>query len=280
MRTFWIIFGAGTQILFALTVSRLFPFLQGGHPRLGLLSGHADLATRWYWVDALLAAQFAILHSWLLLPQTRQRLERWVPSPQYGCFFCVATCLSLLLAIETWQPSPLALWRFTGAARTVVQVAFVLTWGALFYSLSLTGLGYQTGWTPWWAWVRGKKPPPREFRPIGAYHILRHPIYLSFLGLVWLTPIMSLDRAVLTAVWTLYIFVGSYLKDRRLLFYLGDVYRRYQARVPGYPLFFWGPLARVSLREAEYSKTGLGLPGPRSPEARVASSSVTRGAAA
>ena len=44
---------------------------------------------------------------------------------------------------------------------------------------------------------------------------------------------------------TAYVAVGSWLKDRRLLFYLGDVYRSYQARVPGYPLVGFGPLGRV-----------------------------------
>jgi protein-S-isoprenylcysteine O-methyltransferase Ste14 len=261
MRVFWILFGVGTQILFALTVCRLFPFLQGRHPGFGLFAGRSP---HWYQVDAVLAVQFAVLHSWLLLPQTRARLERWIPGPLYGCVFATATCLSLLLTIECWQPSPTALWRLHGLARSVVGTAFVLTWGALLYSLSLTGLGYQTGWTPWWAWARGHKPPRRTFAPRGAYHWLRHPIYLSFLGLVWLTPVMTLDRAVLTAVWTTYIFVGSHLKDRRLLYYLGDVYRRYQARVPGYPFFVIGPLARVPLTrsvsspgEAEAGRRGL-----------------------
>jgi methanethiol S-methyltransferase len=74
---------------------------------------------------------------------------------------------------------------------------------------------------------------------------MRHPVYLSFLGLVWLRPTMSLDRAVLLVVWTVYIFVGSVLKDRRMEFYLGDRYREYQARVVGYPGMLFGPLARV-----------------------------------
>ena len=55
---------------------------------------------------------------------------------------------------------------------------------------------------------------------------------------------MTLDRALLTGLLTTYIFIGSCLKDRRLLFYLGDRYRRYQAHVPGYPLAP-GPLGRV-----------------------------------
>src|SRR5207244_3234927 len=50
----------------------------------------------------------------------------------------------------------------------------------------------------------------------------------------------------LNAVWTCYVFVGSYFKDRRLEFFLGDVYRDYEARVPGYPLVGPGPLGRVA----------------------------------
>jgi hypothetical protein len=69
-------------------------------------------------------------------------------------------------------------------------------------------------------------------------------VYLSFLGLIWFTPRMTLDHALLTAIWTAYVFVGSVLKDRRLEFYLQDEYRQYAARVPGYPGMFLGPLAR------------------------------------
>ncbi len=65
------------------------------------------------------------------------------------------------------------------------------------------------------------KAPRREFNPRGAYRVFRHPVYLSFLGLVWFRPDMTLDHAVLTGVWTGYIFYGSTLKDRRLVHYLG-----------------------------------------------------------
>jgi protein-S-isoprenylcysteine O-methyltransferase Ste14 len=248
MRTFWIIFGIGAHALFALTVCRLFPFLQGGSR--GLLAAWAGPLPFRPGLDALLALQFAVVHSFFLLPRTRERLKRYIPSPQYGCFFCVVTCTSLLLAIETWHPSGLAVWRLHGTARTVMTAAFLLTWGALFYSLSLTGLGYQTGWTPWWAWLRGRPLARTWSEPGGAYRFFRHPIYLSFLGLVWLTPAMTLDRALLTAAWTVYILVGSHLKDRRLVHYVGDPYRRYQARIPGYPFLPWGPLGRVPFREA------------------------------
>jgi methanethiol S-methyltransferase len=246
MRAFWIVFGVATHALFVLTVLRLFPFLEGRDRITGLLAGRVSSAGT-LWLDALLAIQFALIHSWLLWPRTRARLTRQVPSPLYGCFFCVLTCGSLLLTIEAWQRSPVVLWRFSGVAGLSVGVGFLLSWAALFYSLSLTGLGYQTGWTPWWAWLRGRSLTRGWPEPRGVYRFFRHPIYASFLGLVWLTPTMTLDRAVLVAVWTVYIFVGSHLKDRRLVHYVGDPYRHYQARVPGYPLLPFGPLGKVPL---------------------------------
>ena len=66
------------------------------------------------------------------------------------------------------------------------------------------------------------RPPARPFVPQGVYQFLRHQVYLSFPGLVSFVPVVTLDRAVLTGIWTVFIYVGSVLKERRLLFYVGD----------------------------------------------------------
>lgn len=248
-RGFGILVGLATHVLFTGTVYRLFLFLHGGHP--GLLSAWVSATpVPWYAWDILLALQFVVPHSWLLLPSTRKGLERWIPSAFYGCLFCIVTCVCLLSAIECWQPREASLWQLHGVPGLVVRGAFLACWPALIYSLSLTGLGYQTGLTPWLAWLRKRKPPVRTFHPRGAYRLLRHPVYLSFLGLIWLTPAMTLDRAILTAVWTAYIYVGSTLKDRRLLHYIGEPYRKYQEAVAGYPFIPIGPLASIPRRAA------------------------------
>ena len=236
-RIFGISFGIATHILFFATVWRLLPFFAGDEGAIGPL-----------WIDVLLATQFAVVHSLLLHPATRRRLEPWINGAFYGCFFCVATCVTLWIAFAFWQSSPVVVWQLTGGAATAVNLAYFGSWIALFYSLSLTGLGYQTGFTPWWSWLRGQKPPRRGFEPRGVYRWMRHPTYLCFLGLIWLHPVATLDRAVLLFVWTLYVFVGSALKDRRLAFYVGAPYLEYQSRVPGYPLMLLGPLARVPLQ--------------------------------
>jgi protein-S-isoprenylcysteine O-methyltransferase Ste14 len=76
------------------------------------------------------------------------------------------------------------------------------------------------------------QPTSRPFVPQSVYRFLRHPVYLSFLGLVWLVPVVTLDRAVLIGILTVSIYVGSVVKERRLLFYVGDEYRSYPAEVP------------------------------------------------
>jgi hypothetical protein len=242
-RILGITFGLATHGLFAVTVWDLYWFLKGPEP--------GELAADYFAWDALLAAQFVLPHSILLTPDVRERLTRVVPAPFYGCFYCVVTCLSLLVMFANWRPSATVVWQLSGIEGTAVIAAFLASWVALFYSLSLTGLGYQTGWTPWWHWLRGRPLPPRCFEPRGAYLWLRHPVYLSFLGLIWFAPVMTADHAVLTGIWTTYIFVGSCLKDRRFSFYLGRRYREYQAAVPGYPGVFAGPLARVTLADPE-----------------------------
>ncbi len=146
-----------------------------------------------------------------------------------------------------WRVWPVVCVRLEGVTALAVRTAYVLSWVGLLYTLSLTGYGYQTGWTPFWGWLRKGQPPLRKFEIKGAYHWLRHPVYLCFLGQVWFTPLMTVDRLLLTLLLTGYIFLGSWLKDRRLDYYLGDAYREYQARVPGYP-FFLGPLGLVKAR--------------------------------
>ena len=245
-RTSGIAFGLATHALFAVTVWYLVWFLAGHGPGTTTTSETAATAFRSLAIDAALAALFAVPHSVLLLPAVRRSLTaRLVPPAFYGCFYCVVTCVALLTTIAAWQPSDGVVWAWPAALGPWVTAAFIGCWVLLLYSLHLTGLGYQTGFTPWWQWVRGLPQGRREFQPRGAYCILRHPVYLSFLGLVWFTPVVTLDRSVLIVIWTAYIFIGSVLKDRRLAFFLGDAYRDYQARVPGYPGMPAGPLARV-----------------------------------
>lgn len=238
-RLVWTVFGFLTQGVFGVTAVCLIWFLSG-LPALATTAGPDVWRIA---VDSGLSLLFALPHSLLLYPPVRRRITKVVPSPLYGCFFCTTTCLTALLLILFWQPFGVV---FTPGrpALFVLALPYAAAWLLFAYSVSLTGFGYQTGWTPFLFWLRRQDPPRREFSPRGLYRFIRHPIYFSFLLIMWTPLVWSLDRFLLNAVWTIYVFVGSYLKDRRLEYYLGAAYRSYEAAVPGYPLLP-GPLGRL-----------------------------------
>lgn len=231
--------GILNHLLFGVTVYYLYGFLAGwtGPAEAPSLTAAAT--------DFALCLQFAVSHSLLLLPSSRERIGRIIPREFYGTLFCSVTCVSLLLTIGLWKPMEPTLVQLTGWSQSLMSIAFILTWPTLLYSISLTGLGHQTGFTSWWRWVKKEKTPFRNFTPQSLYCWFRHPIYASFLGLLWFTPRITLDRGLLLSLWTTYILVGSVLKDRRLVHYLGDSYRIYQSKVVGYPGFRSGPLGKV-----------------------------------
>jgi methanethiol S-methyltransferase len=225
-RILGIVCGLSTQALFIATLPPLYRFLR---------NDFATAAEGPLWIDTTAAVLFAVPHSILLYPATRRQITRWLPSAFYGLLFCVATCASLWLTFAVWRGSHVVVWEWPARLKPAIEAGFFASWLALFYSLSLTGLGYQTGLAPWWHWVRGREIPRRDFRPIGVYRHCRHPTYLSFLGLIWFTPVVTLDRAILIGVWTAYVFVGSALKDQRLSGLIGEPYRRYMSEVPAFP---------------------------------------------
>lgn len=234
-RALGIAFGVGTQLLFLWTVVFLFLFLRYG----------ADQSeTAWLLRDLLLAVGFAVPHSVLLAPPVQKRLKQYMPTGMLGCVHCATTCISLLVMFHFWRRSDGFLWQLSGWSEWCMLGLFYGSWVALFYSLWLTGLGYQTGLTQWWYWMIQSKPPTRAFVTQGAFRWMRHPVYMSFLGLIWFTPSMTWDHAVLTAVWTIYIYLGSYFKDQRLLRYIGPPYREYAERVVGLPVIGIGTLRR------------------------------------
>jgi len=237
-RILGILAGIGAHAVLAVTVWFVYWFLKGGL---------VATATGPLWIDWITALSFGVVHSALLHPRVRDAIGNWIAAPFYGLFFTVMTCASLLGMIFSWQTSPTVWWEIGGPAEWLISACWFGSWVGLFYSMWLNGLGYQSGWTPWSYWVRSQPIPRRQFNPRGAFRFMRHPVYLSFLGLVWFTPVMTTDRAILTVVWTAYVFVGSYLKDERMAYFLGETYRQYQSRVPGYLGMLIGPLGKRAL---------------------------------
>lgn len=66
----------------------------------------------------------------------------------------------------------------------------------------------------------------------GLYRLVRHPLYLFSILILWLTPTMSANGLALNIGATLYFIFGAKLEEKKLLQEFGEEYAAYQRRAP------------------------------------------------
>jgi protein-S-isoprenylcysteine O-methyltransferase Ste14 len=182
-------------------------------------------------------ALYAVLHSWLASQRmkdwTRRTLgpttERW-----YRLVYNLVGALALLplLPMLVWLPD-----------RTLYTLPPPWLWLALLGQLlAALGILYGLWQTNIWHFLglcqllglpddgRINCKPPLVIS--GLYRWVRNPLYFWGLVFIWLTPQMTLNRLALFAALSVYLYVGTFFEERRLVAEFGDAYRAYQRRVP------------------------------------------------
>ena len=74
--------------------------------------------------------------------------------------------------------------------------------------------------------------PPEKMQTGGVYGVVRHPLYLASMLVLWpLTPMRELMLAFNIAA-TVYFAIGSWYEERRMVQTFGQQYMTYKSRVP------------------------------------------------
>ena len=66
----------------------------------------------------------------------------------------------------------------------------------------------------------------------GLYRLVRHPLYTAGLMILWLSPSASVNSFTLYLGATVYILVGAYFEERKLLREFGQAYAEYKSKTP------------------------------------------------
>ncbi len=66
----------------------------------------------------------------------------------------------------------------------------------------------------------------------GAYGIVRHPLYTAGIILLFTRMDMSLLDLIAVLLVSVYLVIGAFIEEKRLLLVFGEEYRKYQRRVP------------------------------------------------
>lgn len=66
----------------------------------------------------------------------------------------------------------------------------------------------------------------------GLYHFIRHPLYTFGLLFIWLSSSVTVNSFVMYLALTIYIFVGAYFEEKKLLREFGQEYEEYKLMTP------------------------------------------------
>ncbi len=167
-------------------------------------------------------------HSVLARTGAKERLTRIVSSAMERSLFVWIASLLFIGVCAFWQPVPGALWRAQGAAAwglralTLVGAWLTLQSAAMLDMFELAGTR---------AFMTPRPAASQALKAYGPYALVRHPIYLAWLFLVWTPATMNGTRLVFAAVSTLYLVVAIPFEERSLRASFGPAYAAYATRV-------------------------------------------------
>jgi protein-S-isoprenylcysteine O-methyltransferase Ste14 len=198
---------------------------------LGRFGAAVDPATppaRPVLINVALFAAFALHHSLFARARAKRRVERLVSPAYERSVYVWGSSLLFGAVCVLWQPVPGALWT-APAGLAPILLAAELGGGVLSVVsarrldvLDLAGLRQAA--------ATSATPAPTLIRT-GPYGLVRHPVYLGWIILVWVTPVMTGTRLVFAAVSTLYLAVAVLFEERDLEEIFGPGYADYRRQV-------------------------------------------------
>lgn len=187
-----------------------------------------DLAASWR--DALanliLFTIFALHHSIMARTGAKTWITRVVaPSMERTVYVWIASVLFLAVC-WLWQPLPGVVWHVGGAGAWVLTAIQLIGVALTLHAARMVGV---------WELAGVKQPDLSraiEFRAAGPFAIVRHPIYLGWVLIVFATPVMTTSRLEFAVVSTAYLIAAIPFEEASLVETFGDKYRAYQHQMP------------------------------------------------
>ena len=182
--------------------------------------------------DALLSITFFVQHSWMIRRSFRSRLSKTVPTLYYGILYTTISGIVLTIVMVFWQTSRTSLYELQNLSLWLVRGVFFLAVAGSVWVVYTLQSSELFGVASIKAELSGKQVKAPEFIVRGPYLWVRHPLYFFVIVMIWSCPDLTVDRLLFNVLWTMWIYLGTFLEERDLLADFGEAYRQYQSGVP------------------------------------------------
>ena len=189
--------------------------------RLGVPAADHGQTRRDAGINVALFTVFALHHSIMARTGAKAWITRLVPPALERSVYVWIASVLFLAVCWLWRPLPGVTWQTRGAGLALYAAQL---FGAV---LTIAAARIVGVWE-----LAGVKQPDHskaiEFRADGPFAIVRHPIYLAWVLMVFATPVMTTSRLMFAVISTLYLIAAIPFEERSLVEAHGEEYRAYQ----------------------------------------------------
>lgn len=183
-------------------------------------------------INVLLISLFGLVHSVMARPAFKRQWTKVIPMAAERATYVLQSSVLLAVIMLFWQSMPHVIWSATG----LVEVMLLSFWlvGLVLIVASTMALDHFefTGLRQAWCHLKKTTFPAARFRTPLPYRIVRHPLQLGILLVVFSVPEMTAGGLLFAVVMLVYILIGLQFEERALLREFGDDYAAYRRRVP------------------------------------------------
>jgi hypothetical protein len=201
-RTIAIGYGAVCHTFFAFGVGTMIVAMYSGMNRsLGRVPEPWSVLA-----NAILLAQFPLLHSLLLSSLGTKILRRLAPSAigarMATTTYVIVASVQVFLLFALCTPSGILWWRAGGFVLWLLSGFYAAAWLLLLRAILDAGIELQTGFLGWWSIARNRSPVFPPMPTAGLFRIVRQPIYVAFALTLWTVPTWTPDQLAVAVVLT------------------------------------------------------------------------------
>lgn len=183
-------------------------------------------------VDLALLSLFAVQHSGMARPAFKRWLTRFIPQAAERSTYVLLSTVCMAVLMYYWAPLGGVIWQVDSQLGSLLlHGLYLASWGLLLYATFLINHFDLFGLRQVWNAFRKQDNTDLKFVTPALYRIVRHPIYVGWLGIFWFTPVMTVTHAFFALGASAYILVGIQLEERDLE-NAHPEYSQYKRKVP------------------------------------------------